>query len=317
MDKEFIDNYIKVKHKHHIDDLKLNLSKFEEFYSDENGDYTKTKNKCKYYFKGIEEVQYNTSTGKLFMYAISHIDDKDCSKFYIPKYLSLRGFTRNNKGKEQLNRDIIALSCLSGVYGLIDGRFQYQAIILSIKVLNNNFLEVRFNQDFVKSLKNLYFWLPVKLYSCKDKYAPHAWSIAYEVFRYLKNKNAKKGLHNRSIETLINTSNLQNTIDTERQKQLLYTPFIKSLIYINNIQTSVKIEIPEYKPKFYTGNLEIEVLDNKLFECYKQKNTLRENKLNKTVRKQQAKSLKQQGYTIKEISQQLKLSIRTINNYLK
>jgi len=77
------------------DELKEVLAiSFDEFY---------------YCFKGLKEIKYNESTGKLFMYAISKLNEKtNMAKIYINDYTYLKGryFWRIERGDLNVSKPL-------------------------------------------------------------------------------------------------------------------------------------------------------------------------------------------------------------------
>jgi hypothetical protein len=107
-------------------------------------------------------------------------------------------------------------------------------------------------------------------------------------------------------------------IDTNRQKQLLYTPLIKSLKHLNEIQDVIEIEIPQYSPDFTKNQIEIKIIDADLLECYNYSNhqKIEFNKSKKYINTKKAKELRNKGYHISQIATELKVSTRTVSYYL-
>jgi hypothetical protein len=289
-------------------------------YNDNEITYIETMEDFIYCFKGYESIRYKTSTGKLFMYAVSNLDTTNISKFYVNDYVKLRGFTTIKEGLKQVKQDLLSLARIDGVTRASKKNFFYANIIISVK-LENKYVYVEFNNEFVEFIKQMYFWIPTAVFKTKDKYAPYSWAIGYELFKYIKsNKHARQQKSfKRNVASLIKYSNLQTLIDTDRQKQLLYTPFVKSLKHLNEIQDVIEIEIPKYTSDFTKNQIEIKIIDDTLLDCYKYtiNQNIEFNKSKKQVNIKKARELKKRGYTIDQISDELKVSNRTVSYYLK
>jgi len=272
-----------------------------------------------YCFKGLKDIKYNESTGKLFMYAISKLNNKtNVAKVYINDYTKLRGFSLVADGYKQIKSDLLALGRLDGVLYSSRKLWFYSNIVIDT-VIKDRFITIKFNEYFVNHIKDLYFWLPKELYRTKEKQAPHCWSLGYEIFKYIRtNSHAKNECFNRSVESLIKSCNLRHKINTNLVKRELYNPLITSLNYLNDIQDIVSIEIPSYQKDLLKVNVSIKVKDKDLLDTYNYKiQTLEKNKRNKQLNVKKAKELRSEGKTIKEIAVILNKTSRTINNYLR
>lgn len=304
VDIDSLNNYRKLSdiEKNLMDNLTI---PFEDFY---------------YCFKGLEQIKYIDSTGKLFMYAISKLNTDTCiSKIYTKQYITLRGFSHCKNGIRQVIADVDSLRRLDGVLYNKKNHWFYSNIIYNID-FKKHYIHIEFNKYFVDHLKNLYFWLPTSLFATKEKQAPHSWSIGYEIFRYIRcSRHGKKTTFSRTIKSIIENSNLRYDIETKQVKRKLYTPLKKSIDYLNSIQDSIVIELPPYNINILEESIKIKVKDLRLLETYQREIIVPKstNTLLRPMRIREAKKLKKEGYTIEQIAKQLKVSVRTINNYLK
>ena len=259
----------------------------------------------KYIYRDYEKIMYGTSAGKLFIYAISKLgENTNVSKFFINEYLDIRGYSRINNGIEQLNNDILAVSSITTI---INEKVGFHHVVISM-ITKGKYVYAEFNKNFVEYVKQFYFWIPKSLYQTKDIKSEWTWAIGYYIFQYfMQNKNAKNKVFRKSVRDILNNSNVINCIDTNRKKQLLYTPFINALKYLNEIQDTLKIEILDYSNDFIDKMIEIKVLDTRLLDCYKtpKKLNIEEHKRSKHEYITKTLELRNKSYTVVQIAEEL------------
>lgn len=267
-------------------------------------------------FNGHTKPRYLTSTCKLFTYAISclkgNVSEFRVSTFFNDRLLDNVGYNRNI-----LKSDIVILNRQTCVIEWLNDDSCNKTVIIESATLNNGLITITFNPEFVEFINKTFFYLPELLLSTNDKLYPHAWGIGYEIYLQVM-QNHRNGEFNLNIGRLVKMLPFKQDITLEKKKRI-YEPFKRSCEYLNQLIPSLEIVVPEYTRNFLTENIKIKITDQNLLSNYNNKTTnitlIREDNKIKIIK--QIRRYRNEGFTIKQIAETLKISQSTVKRYTK
>lgn len=269
------------------------------------------------------EKKININTSKLLTFIIMKLDlEKGLSKFDLNEYMEYRGV----KDAIQLNREVI--DNFDVINSLGDITYKSGKAFISEKIFkikyNRRKGTINIPLDFCELLKKTYSQIPKKLFQMKG----NAYLLGYHIYNYAR-INLKCSF-NLKINTCLDRLTLPSYDDVKTKYSRHYDskiiePFTLIFDHLTEYLDDLNIEfLEDYKNinDFLNGYIKVDISSDKLKKCYQDiknnqyKKSLKNNIENKAIRKKQALDLHSQGRTIKEISEILNLTPRTIKNYL-
>ncbi|MFW9969327.1 MAG: hypothetical protein ACFFDF_03940 [Candidatus Odinarchaeota archaeon] len=334
MKNKEIDNYYKLNQNNISNNLSYSLIKTKkenEFISiDMSGKGTVKVGKLEYMMPNFKSVkkEISTSTNKLLIYAILRMIGIE-SNFTLKEYMDFRELTDEKHTKETIKKDLLILQSILNIqYTSKDNNIQLTTCIITDTNYHYGKIRIIFNKKFANQLKENYMYIHENLIKIHERFYPHIWPLGYFIFEYSRiNKICEFNL---SIETCLkrlalpsfNHISKVNRNYTER----IINPFENTIdglqLYIKDLKIEYLHDNNTIKD-FFENKIKVRIENEDIKRYYRQikineeKRNIKKNKTNKNKRKFDTLKLVQEKKSIKEISEILNLTHRTIKNYIK
>lgn len=278
-------------------------------------------------FKEIKKF-ISSSTGKLFVYSIMKMQDNE-SNFSLIDYMYFRNLLDRKSTAEKLKNDLKVLQIISNIEY---SNKRKDTLLLRSLLLGATYkygkINIEFNPEFAERLKENYMFIHKNLLKVNDRKYPHVWPLGYYIFEYARiNKKCSFKLSIKSCLKRLALPHYKKVRKTNRNyTERIIDPFENTIDTIMEYMPIIDIEYEkdnETIMDFFKNKLIINIKDDELKNHYKEidlnakRKSMKYNKETKSVRIEKANKLRDEGCTIKEIAEILKLTERTIKEYFK
>jgi hypothetical protein len=273
--------------------------------------------------------RFSITTSKLFIYAVSKIDfNTNISEFNFKNYAETTNVSIHSKNRTQLKNDLTILKSITSLTyeNKKKDRLSLRTLIIGADYNKGN-VTIEFNKEFAAKLKNTYMYFPKKLLRLKGKYNAKVFILGWYFFTQMRT-NFTTDI-TRAIKKCLDILDFPNIKDIKNNHKREYTKLL--INPFENIVDTLSEEIPElyitfdrdYKNinEFMIAQINVELKNEAIANRYKDQNKKKKKKriqhnIDKKLKNiSLAKEYKEKGLNIKEISEKLKLSTRTVKRY--
>jgi DNA-binding CsgD family transcriptional regulator len=268
------------------------------------------------------------SASKLLIYAILNMTG-NISMFKINDYMNFRNLLDRKNARQSIKNDLLILQSISNIKHISKNKeLQITSSIITDTDYCYGVIKIIFNKKFATQLKKNYMYIPENLIKINDRNYPHVWPLGYYIFEYSRiNKLCEFELTIKSCLNRLLLPNYEYIKNINRNfSERIINPFENT---IDTLQEYLKDLSIEYKnpintiEDFFNNKIKIKINNNYIRHYYKEiklnedRRKIEKNIDNKNKRKLDTLKLLQEKKSIKEITQILKLTPRTIRNYIK